>query len=181
MQEIENANSARAGVASAPARSLSVAALEFVALLSVAVCAPALNMQAATGTLVNASLFIATVLLGVPAALLIGVIPSLISAVTGLLPAALLPMVPFIILGNSLLVILFSGLRRKSYFGAVALASLGKIALLSAASTFVIASFVSEKVAGNIALMMSYPQLLTALSGGALAYGVLGVLRKSED
>lgn len=158
----------------------SVAVLRFIALLSVALLAPALGVQALTGTLVNATLFIAAVLLGVPGAILIGIIPSAVSAMTGLLPAAILPMVPFIILSNVLLIVTFSALRRKSYWTGVALASAIKFVFLSGVSSLVIGYFVPEKIADKIALMMSYPQLFTALSGGILAYFVLGIIKKVE-
>lgn len=164
----------------ADSKSLAFSIVQFIALLSVAIFAPAINIQMITGTLVNATLFISVALLGVPAAILIGIIPSVISSVTGLLPAAILPMVPFIIFSNAIMILIFSGLHKKSYWKGVVAASFVKFAFLSVASSFVIGYFVSEKVAAKIALMMSYPQLLTALSGGVLAYVVLGVMKKTE-
>ncbi len=161
-------------------RSRSLALAQFAVLLSVAIFAPALNIQAATGTLVNATLFISAVLLGVPAAVLIGIIPSVISSVTGLLPAAILPMVPFIIFSNVILVVVFAKARNKSFLGGVAVASILKFAFLSIISSFVIHFFVAEKVAAKIALMMSWPQLFTALSGGILAYFVLSFMNKLD-
>jgi len=174
MQEIKNES------AIVHTDSLYVPMARFVALLSVAILAPAINVQFLTGTLVNATLFLSVVLIGVPAAVLIGIIPSLVSSVTGLLPAMMLPMVPFIILSNALLIVTFSALRKRSYFRAVALASLIKFVSLSAVSSFVIGYFVPAKAASSLAVMMSYPQLLTALSGGILAYAVLGILKKAD-
>lgn len=184
MQEIKNENVAAgpAGVnVGADSGRLTIAVVRFIALLSVAIFAPAIDVQAVTGTLVNATLFVATVLIGVPAALLIGIIPSAISSVTGLLPAAILPMVPFIIFSNAILILVFAALRKGSYWRAVAAASLFKFAFLSAVGTYVIGYFVSDKVVAKVAAMMSYPQLLTALTGGAVAYLVLGVLGKNAN
>ena len=161
-------------------RNLSVSIAQFIALLSVAIFAPAINIQAVTGTLVNATLFVSASLLGIPAAILIGVIPSVVSSVTGLLPAAILPMVPFIIFSNAILILIFSALEKKSYWRGVVAASFLKFAFLSVISYFVIGYFVPERVASNIEVMMSYPQLMTALSGGVLASVVLGLMHKSE-
>lgn len=159
---------------------LTAVAVRFLALLGLAILAPALGVQLLTGTLVNATLFVATAQLGVGAALLIGIVPSIVSSVTGLLPAALAPMVPFIILGNALLILSFAGLRKKSYWQGMIAGSILKFALLSVVSTYVIVSLSSAKAASSLSLMMSWPQLYTALSGGILAYLVLGLLPKGE-
>lgn len=157
-------------------RALTVTMLRFVALLSVAIFAPALNSQALTGTIVNATLFIAAVIIGIPGAILIGIIPSLISALIGLLAPAILPMVPFIVASNAILIVLFATLRKKSYWKGMLAASLVKFAFLSVVSLFVIKLFVPAKAASQLALMMTWPQLFTAISGGILAYFVLGAI-----
>ena len=159
---------------------LTSTVVRFLALLGVAIFAPAFGVQLLTGTLVNATLFVATASLGVGAALLIGIIPSIVSSVTGLLPAVMAPMVPFILMGNAVLILSFSMLREKSYWGGAITGSLFKFVFLSAASTFVIDAFVGEKIAGNIAQMMSWPQLYTALTGAMLAYLVIGAQKKRE-
>ena len=161
-------------------KSLAISVVQFIALLSVAIFAPAINIQAVTGTLVNATLFISVALLGLPGAVLIGVIPSAVSVATGALASPIAPMVTFIILSNSILALTFSRMYKKSYWKGVVAASFVKFAFLSVVSSFVIGYFVSEKVAAKIALIMTYPQLLTALSGGVLAYVVLGAMKKSE-
>jgi len=162
------------------AKSASISIAQFVVLLSVAIFAPALDIQSITGTLVNATLFVATALLGLQTAILIGIIPSVVSIVTGLLPVAILPMVPFIVFSNAVLIIIFSMFQKKSFVKGVVIASVLKFAFLSVVSSFVIHFFVSEKIASKIALMMSWPQLFTALSGGILAYFVLGAIKKIE-
>lgn len=156
--------------ASTAARTIA----RFIALLSVAIFAPALNSQALTGTIVNATLFVAAVVIGVPGAILIGIIPSVVSAMTGLLAPAILPMVPFIVVSNAILIVLFAKLGTKSYWKGMVVASFVKFAFLSIVSLFVIRLFVPAKVASQLALMMTWPQLFTAISGGILAYLVLG-------
>jgi hypothetical protein len=179
MQKMENVSE---GVyTGSDSARLIVSAVRFLALLAVAVSAPALGSQLLTGTLVNAALFVATAWLGVGAALLIGIIPSIVSSVTGLLPAMMAPMVPFIMLGNAVLILSFSMLRKKSYWGGAVAGSLLKFAFLSVVSSYLITSFVGEKAADKIALMMSTPQLYTALSGALLAYVVLCITKKGKD
>jgi hypothetical protein len=186
MQEIKNENpiAAETSVKTADvlvAKSTTVSIVQFVVLLSVAIFAPAINIQAVTGTLVNAALFIATVLLGVPAAILIGVIPSAVSSATGALAPALSSMVPFIIFSNAVLVIVFATLGKKSYWKGAVAAGFAKFAILSGVSSFIIGYFVPAQAASKLAVMMSYPQLFTALSGAVLAYAVLGMTRKTEN
>lgn len=185
MQEIKNENlssveAVEATAAAANTKDIAVLLLKFLVLLSIAIFAPAFNVQAVTGTLVNAVLFIAAATLGAPAAILIGFLPSAISAATGALVPALEGMVPFIILSNALLVLSFSALGKNSYWKGAVLASFVKFAFLSIVSTFLIGYFVSEAAASKLAVMMSYPQLYTALSGALLAYAVLGMMKKIE-
>jgi len=146
---------------------------EFMSLLLIAVIAPIFGVQAITGTLVNATLFLATVLLGTETAVLIGIIPSIVSLATGLIALAVAPMVPFIVLSNAILVVIFSLLRKKSYWTGVAAASVLKFVFLSGVSSFIIGNFVSAAIAFKIALMASDMQLFTAVSGGILAYIIL--------
>jgi len=142
---------------------------QFIVLIGIATTAPLLHSQPITGSIVNATLFIAVVLLGVRSAILIGLIPSLIALSTGLLPTVLAPMIPFIITGNAVLILVFSYLRNKNYWLAMISASLLKFLLLF--------SF-SRGISSVIALMMSWPQLLTALSGGLIAYLFLKAVKK---
>ena len=142
---------------------------QFFVLIGIATTAPLLHSQPITGSIVNATLFITVVLLGVRSAILIGLIPSLIALSTGLLPTVLAPMIPFIITGNAVLILVFSYLRNKNYWLAMISASLLKFLLLF--------SF-SRGISSVIALMMSWPQLLTALSGGLIAYLFLKAVKK---
>ncbi len=182
MQETKNENPivAEAVIVGADSRNLIVYLAKFITLLSVAIFAPAIGIQAVTGTLVNAVLFIATVSLGAPAAILIGFIPSAISAATGALAPALSAMVPFIIISNALLVMVFAAFGKKSYWRGAVFASFFKFAFLSLISSSVIGYFVTPGAASKLAVMMSYPQLYTALSGAMLSYIVLGTVNRKE-
>ena len=93
----------------------------------------------------------------------------------------LAPMLPFIILGNAVLVVVFGGwLKESSYWVRLAAASVLKFALIYASSLLVIKLIVNETVAASAATMMSWPQLVTAVGGGLLAFGILK-FRKSPQ
>lgn len=145
----------------------------FGLLLGASVLAPMLGLhQLVTGTVVNAALLIATVRLGPRAAMSIGVLPSLFALVSGQLPAVLAPMVPFIVLGNILLVAVFHGLHQKGYWIGAGTAAVLKSAWLFGTSVTLFALLPLEVPAAVVA-MMGWPQLVTALTGGMLAFGVL--------
>ena len=145
----------------------------FSSLIMLATFAPLIKIQAITGTLINASLFIAVGLLGLEAAILIGLIPSLIALSIGLLPAMLAPMIPFIMAGNIILVITFNCLNKKNCLLGAGVASIIKFLFLFSSSAIVINFFIKGEITANIAAMMSWPQLFTALAGGLIAYLVL--------
>ncbi|TFG35356.1 MAG: iron hydrogenase [Parcubacteria group bacterium] len=151
---------------------------QFGILLGIALVAPLIGQQAITGIIVNAILFISTALLGIEAGILIGLIPSVISLSAGLLPAALAPMIPFIILGNAILVVVFGYFKEKNYWLGMFSASFLKFFFLFNASSIVINLVLKKEVAGQVALMMSWPQLFTALSGGLIVYFILKQCKK---
>lgn len=143
---------------------------QFIILIGIATAAPLFHSQPITGSIVNATLFIAVVLLGVESAILVGLIPSLIALSTGLLPIVLAPMIPFIMAGNAILILAFNYLRNKNYWLAIVSASFIKFLFLFS---------VSREISSTIAVMMSWPQLLTALTGGLIAYLFLKSIKKS--
>lgn len=157
------------------------AVITFVVLLGIASAAPLIgHQQFITGPIVNATLLIAVALLGMRDGILIGLIPSTIALATGLLPAVLAPMVPFIILGNVILVVTFGYLRHINYWLGVVSGSVLKFAFLFGTSSIVANLLINEQLAGKVAAMMSWPQLVTALAGGLLAYGFLRCTKKSQ-
>jgi hypothetical protein len=150
----------------------------FGALLGIAFLAPLAGQQAITGSVINAVLFVSTALLGIQAGILIGLIPGAVSVMTGLLPLALAPMVPFIVISNAILVVIFSQFRNKNYWLGIASASILKYLFLFTVSSTVIDIFLKKETAYKAALMMSWPQLATALTGGIIAYFILKSWKK---
>jgi len=154
-------------------------ALKFTTLLGIAVAAPFFHFQAVTGTIVNAILIITTVILGRKEAIMISIFPSIISIITGLLIPAILPLVPFIILSNIILIFTFDFLRKRNYWKGVIFGSILKFSFLYISGIVLIKIFEWNSLAKIIAMMFSWQQLLTALSGGIVAFAVLRVLKKA--
>lgn len=134
--------------------------------------APLLHSQIVTGTIVNATLFLAAILLDRKSAAGVAALPSLIALAAGTLPAVLAPMVPFIILGNLLLAAVFRAFSAAGFAVAGVGASLAKFGFLAAASRLVLGAAMDQPRIEGVIHMMSYPQLATALLGLAAAYAV---------
>lgn len=152
--------------------------VKFLALFGVIFAAPFFFNQGLSGSMVNAVLFIATVILGVRTASLLALMPSLVSLAIGFLPFVLFPVVPFIMASNIILIYIFDYLRRKNYWLAMISASFLKFIFLYLTSSVVIKFVIAKQLAGALSLMMSWPQLVTAIFGGVIAYFFLKSIRK---
>lgn len=138
--------------------------------LSIVTLAPLLKVQAITGVIVNAILFLSVLYIGWRWAILVALVPSAISIGVGLLPMPFAPMVPFIMLGNIVLIVVFSLFKAKSFGWAMLGASILKFVFLYATSHYVVSFFVKKAILAKLLIMMSWPQLYTAILGGILAY-----------
>jgi len=152
--------------------------VQFTILVGIATLAPLLRQQSITGSIVNASLLIAAVLLEAQNAILVGLIPSLIALSVGLLPSVLAPMIPFIMTGNTILILVFHYFRKRNYWLGVILASVLKFLFLLGTSSVVISLLIKKETAPKVAMMMNWPQLFTALAGGLIAYLFLKSIKK---
>lgn len=145
--------------------------------VAMVVLAPYFSNQLITGSIVNALFFISASVLGLESAFLLCLIPSLISIYTGLLPLALAPMIPFIMTGNALLILVFSKLKNKGFWaGAVPAAVIKYIFILSVGT--ILANSVLKGTAKSVLLMISWPQLATAIAGACIAYLFLKIIKK---
>ena len=79
-------------------------------------------------------------------------------------------MISFIIVGNAIMIITFGYLKEKNYWLGIILAASLKFIFLLSFSTVIFNLFFPEKISTAIMTMMSWPQLLTVLLGGLLAY-----------
>jgi hypothetical protein len=148
-------------------------------LIGIATTAPLLKNQFITGPIVNATLYLATMNLGITEGVWVGLLPSLIALSAGLLPTPLAPMIPFIMTGNALLVTAFGKLKRVNYWLAAGIASVAKFTFLYITSTTLIKGLLAGMLATKAATMMSWPQLVTALLGALLAFTFNKVFTKS--
>ena len=162
-------------------RRAAAASNTFAILLGISVMAPLLGLpQFFTGTLVNAALLVAVVLLGPRAAVSIGILPSLFALMSGQLPAPLAPLMPVIMCGNALLVVVFHVLRARGWWLGVAAAAVVKWCWLFGVTSLLATStgLLAAPVVPLALIMMGWPQLVTALAGGAIAYAVLKPARR---
>jgi hypothetical protein len=153
----------------------------FAVFLAIATIVPALiHQQFIAGPIVNAILFASTIILGTESAIMIGLIPSLIALSFGLLSPALAPMIPFIMMSNALLVMIFSGFQKKNYWMSMVSASILKFVFLFATSSIVINLLLKKEITTKVAQMMSWPQLITAIMGGIIAFLIIKTIKKSN-
>lgn len=150
-------------------RSNVIASAKFIALIGVATIVPLFHQQMITGPIVNATLFVATIILGTQMGILVGLIPSIIALSVGTLPAPLAPMVPYIMVSNAILILTFEYLKNKNYWLAIIAASFLKFLFLFLTSSVVIGLLMKKELVESVTIMMSWHQLLTALMGGILA------------
>lgn len=127
--------------------------------------------QAFTGPAVNAMLFIAAATVGMGGGALIGLITPWVALSVGILKPVLAPAVPFIMLGNASLVVVYGLARRLNDYLAILAASLVKFLILFGAVRFVL------ELNPKVSAALQFPQLFTALGGGAIALVVLKVLK----
>lgn len=149
----------------------------FVGLTAVVAVLPHyVHNQFITGPIVNAVLFIAVVTLGVGNAILIGLIPSVVALISGLLPVPLAPMVPFIMISNAIMILTFSYFRKVNFWGGVIGGTLFKYAFLYLTSTIVVGLISNHNIGLKAAAtMMAWPQIVTAIAGGVIAFGILKI------
>lgn len=122
--------------------------------------------QPVTGPVVNATLFLAAWTVGPLFGAAIGFLTPAMALWRGILAAPLAPLVPFIGVANATLVLLAFYLRRVHAVAAIGVAAMVKWAILSTAVRTLVT------VPPPVALAMQWPQLVTALVGGVVAWAV---------
>ncbi len=134
--------------------------------------------QPLTGPLVNLMLVLTTLISGVSGGIALGAITPLIALIRGQLPPVLAPFVPFIISGNALYVLLFgavcgrptaSPLHSWRAWSGVVAGSTAKFLWLLLAARLLMPLLLSRTLPEKLITMMTLPQWITALLGGALA------------
>ncbi len=151
----------------------------WASLIGIALVAPLFPLQQVTGPIINALLFIAVIMLGLKQTLPICFIPSVMALLAGLLLPVMIPIVPFIMLGNVVLVVTFSYFYQKNFWLGIALASLVKFIFIWSTTSAIANLFIKTPTTVNkIAQLMSWPQLISALLGGFIAYAFLKFIKR---
>lgn len=154
----------------------------FVGLMGIAIVLPRfIHNQFVTGPIVNATLFLAAYYLGSGPAMLVGLVPSVTALSTGLLPLPLAPMVPFIMISNAILIVTFNSLKKINFASAAVVASLTKYLFLYLTSIIVIKALLPNNLAIKaMGVMMAWPQLVTAILGAVIAFGIIKLNKNGE-
>lgn len=160
----------------------------FVGLMGIAVVLPRfIHNQFITGPIVNATLFLGAYYLGNGGAIMVGLVPSVVALSSGLLPLPLAPMVPFIMISNTVLIITFNWARKifpdaKGFGSAAILSSLAKYLFLYLMSILVIKTILPDTLAVKaMGTMMAWPQLVTALAGTLIAFGIIKIIKMGRS
>ncbi len=160
----------------------------FIALLIVAQAATApLGNTIITGSLVNLILVIAVMTCGLSSGLIVAMISPVLAKFMGIGP--FWELIPFIALGNAVLVTVWHfignmkiGGKLVAYIIALSAAAIAKFITLYMGVVVIAVPLIlnlPEKQAGVISGMFSFPQLLTASIGGAVAILILPTLKKA--
>ena len=169
---------------------------ETAVMLALLVCLQALTKpmgQLVTGSCVNAILAVSALVGGLSSGLVVALCSPVLAFLLGIAPQILT--VPAIMAGNSVFVILLSVLADKTGKNMIKqiiawiVAAAAKFAALYAIVVLLICGVLSENLLASGVLKapmlnalpatFSWPQLITALIGGAVALSITPVLRKA--
>jgi hypothetical protein len=143
--------------------------------------------QPITGPLINALLILTVEWGSVSEAICVGMVTPVGAALRGILPLPLLVMIPFISLGNAILVGSYGFFRQRNRWLGLGLGASAKALFLYSTSMILTARPLHIEMGGReqVAVMpeayltmMSWPQWLTAMAGGLLAFGILEIRKR---
>ena len=150
--------------------------------LRVLVPIPANISQYVIGSLVNLSLIVAAVIIGIKGGLIIAIIAPILAFIQGFAPPFPI-MIVLIMLSNVVLVAVVALLYKKSPVLAVGLGAVLKFIALFIGVVNIAVPFLlidaPEKVKATLSVQFSWPQLVTAAIGGILALGILTLVMKA--
>jgi len=139
------------------------------------------NNNFIVGPLVNACLLVSTALAGIWSGIIISAAAPFTSLINNHAPvaAALLPFAPFVAAGNAIYVLSYYLLRKKSAVIGIGIGAALKFAFLYSAINIFLQIFSFPKFAKVLTVLFGWPQLVTALLGGAIALAAIKVLKNS--
>ena len=145
----------------------------------------ALGNQLVTGSVVNLMLIIGVMTTGLGTGVTVAILSPLVPTLLGFVPNW--PIMPFIALGNVVLVLLWHfvgnrefGTKHLSKIAALILSAAAKFAVLYVGIVHIAAPYIIGLPRENpLAVMFSYPQLITATIGGTVAILMLPLLKRA--
>ncbi len=163
----------------------SIKIAQFASLSTVAIGLPFfVHNQLITGSIINAMLILALMLLGIRSAVFLALFPSVVALSSGLLPALLAPIIPFIMISNILLIVTLDYAikvftkERVGFVSGVIIGSFVKFLFLYLSVNIIAELLIKKEMIVKVAQIMSSMQFFTALAGGVIALGVLGLMGK---
>jgi hypothetical protein len=144
---------------------------------------PQIN-QFLVGPIINAILILTAFMCGTTWGVSLGVLTPVLAWLTGQLASPLAPFIPFIIIGNAIFVIFYGALKNYKSYGkyiGIIAGAFFKYVFLSLSASKLVHVFnlaIPKKIADKLVVMMSAPQLITALIGGFLAILLIEILNK---
>lgn len=137
--------------------------------------------QLVTGSLVNCVLFVFTANTGILSGICIGVLSSVLASIIGIGPAVA-ALIPLIAGGNSIIAIVYGLLEKINRILATLLAAAVKCGFLwLTVPALLKAVGAPEKQLKALSIMFSWPQGITALIGGVLAFIIISRLKMSKN
>lgn len=142
---------------------------------------PAIS-QLLVGSIVNAVLLIAVFMCDTWWATAVGVLTPILAFLTGQLPTPMGPFVPFIAVGNAIYIIIFGLLIHRGKWGkytGYVIGAILKFLFLSLSVQNLVQLF-GIKLPQAASKMMTTPQLITALIGGAAALIIIEIMKSRK-
>jgi hypothetical protein len=85
-------------------------------------------------------------------------------------------------ISNVILIVVFNWLRKINFGSAAIVSALMKYLFLYVTASFVISKFMPQTLATKASLiLMAWPQLVTALAGAIIAYGIIKLVNRGEN
>lgn len=137
-------------------------------LLALAIAVQQFKIQWLTGPAINAILIMAVGYAGIYSGVLLGILTPILAFTQGIMP--LMIVVPFIMGGNVLYCLGYYLLQKKNGLLGICLGALLKFSFFALAVNFII------EVPPKVSYALGVPQLITALTGGVIAWVILRYL-----
>ena len=131
-----------------------------------------------TGSLVNMCLLISASMVGLSSGAIVGIITPFIALLTG--TAIPIIFVPFVAIGNFILVLSFHFLKKHNVIHVLVPAAIKSVFLYAAINLMLSAMQLPPEKATAMLYLFSWPQLITAIIGGAMAVFVASRVNKGE-